>query len=356
MPWFPLYAADFMMDTATWTDEEVGAYFRLLCHQWINGEIPAEHERLARLVWATPQRLADLWTVLGPKFQDPGDGRLRNARLERERRTQATQSQARSERARKAAAARWGSDDEAVHDSCTEQSGEQCSSIASQSQSQSQIQKLDSDSEAEQTRLPSVASCPPTPANGRTGQAEPKVVEWVPIKGSLPQALSHGPVQTGAHGPEYGVTEDRVAEWESLYPGVDVRQQLRSIRGWNAARPRNRKTYPKGGGSGVLGHIDSWLRRSQDRARPEPGNGSNHHPNPERTGVNASLASRPQPAKSAAHEAAEAWLVERADDLTREQEDLLLALDDLPTAEVERRFRQATGRDLASASSTEASP
>jgi len=39
-PAFQLYAADFYMDTVGWSATEVGAYFRLLMHEWINGPLP----------------------------------------------------------------------------------------------------------------------------------------------------------------------------------------------------------------------------------------------------------------------------------------------------------------------------
>ena len=161
MPWFPLYAADFMMDTATWTDEEVGAYFRLLCHQWINGSVPSQHERLALLVSAPMQRFADLWAQIGPKFREAGGGRLQNARLERERRKQAAQSKTNRERARKAAAARWESAENSG-DPCSEHSSEHCLSNASQSQSQKS--DTDPDSSHHHHRSPSLGSGVPTPA------------------------------------------------------------------------------------------------------------------------------------------------------------------------------------------------
>jgi hypothetical protein len=69
---------------------------------------------------------------------------------------------------------------------------------------------------------------------------------------SIPLIPSHG---------EYEIMQAQVTEWESLYPGVDVMQTLREIRGWNLASPARRKTR-----SGVLRHITTWLGKEQCKA------------------------------------------------------------------------------------------
>lgn len=64
-------------------------------------------------------------------------------------------------------------------------------------------------------------------------------------------------------GSEFPVTSAQVAEWTSLYPAIDVLQELRNARGWNLANPKRRKTR-----RGVVAHLTSWLARAQDKARP----------------------------------------------------------------------------------------
>lgn len=61
-------------------------------------------------------------------------------------------------------------------------------------------------------------------------------------------------------GTEYAVTAKLAAEFELLYPAVDVPQTLREIRGWNIANPKQRKTR-----IGVLKHINFWLSKEQNR-------------------------------------------------------------------------------------------
>ncbi|CRL45853.1 hypothetical protein SGGMMB4_03957 [Sodalis glossinidius str. 'morsitans'] len=62
-------------------------------------------------------------------------------------------------------------------------------------------------------------------------------------------------------GSEFSVTEALVTEFESLYPAVDVRQELRNQRGWLLAQPRRRKTR-----RGIRRFVSGWMCREQDRA------------------------------------------------------------------------------------------
>jgi len=65
------------------------------------------------------------------------------------------------------------------------------------------------------------------------------------------------PLNTGA---EYPIHEPQIAEWGTLFPAVDVRQELRAMRAWLLADPKRRKTR-----NGVLRFVTSWLSRTQDR-------------------------------------------------------------------------------------------
>lgn len=57
------------------------------------------------------------------------------------------------------------------------------------------------------------------------------------------------------------VCQSHVAELERLYPGVDVPQTLKEIRGWNLANPTRRKTP-----AGIAKHINAWCAREQNKA------------------------------------------------------------------------------------------
>ncbi len=103
-PAFQFYADDFLAGTADMSAEEVGAYIRLLCHQWSKGAIPADEERAGRIAGLMGSPC--LRYVLA-KFSPCDDGQLRNARLEKVRQEQAEfrANQARS--GKKGAEARW---------------------------------------------------------------------------------------------------------------------------------------------------------------------------------------------------------------------------------------------------------
>lgn len=57
------------------------------------------------------------------------------------------------------------------------------------------------------------------------------------------------------------ICQSHVEELERLYPGVDVPQTLKEIRGWNLANPTRRKTA-----SGIAKHINGWCAKEQNKA------------------------------------------------------------------------------------------
>lgn len=87
-PAYPWYPRDFDMDEEVklMTYEEEGIYRRLLDHQWFHDGLPAEIDRIARLVPKVPSaRFKKLWPAIAPKFLLV-DGRLVNPKLEQVRR------------------------------------------------------------------------------------------------------------------------------------------------------------------------------------------------------------------------------------------------------------------------------
>jgi uncharacterized protein YdaU (DUF1376 family) len=84
-PVLPLYYNDIDSATRDWTDEEFGAYVRLLIYQWDKGGLPKDFQRLTRIATSLPTT----WDFLKKKF-DQVDGVLKNRVMEeiREKRTQ----------------------------------------------------------------------------------------------------------------------------------------------------------------------------------------------------------------------------------------------------------------------------
>lgn len=65
-------------------------------------------------------------------------------------------------------------------------------------------------------------------------------------------------------GSEHPITDSQRAEWGSLFPAVDIDQELRGMRAWLLANQRNRKTR-----TGIMRFVTSWLSRAQNRARKQ---------------------------------------------------------------------------------------
>jgi uncharacterized protein YdaU (DUF1376 family) len=90
-PAFQFYPADYLSSARVcmMTLEEEGAYMRLLCYCWIQGHLPADPEKLARLIGKGGS--TTLATVVAAMFKkDPGNAeRLIHDRLEEERVKQA---------------------------------------------------------------------------------------------------------------------------------------------------------------------------------------------------------------------------------------------------------------------------
>ena len=61
-------------------------------------------------------------------------------------------------------------------------------------------------------------------------------------------------------GTERGITQAQVDEFETCYPAVDVKQELRSMKAWLITNPQKRKTK-----NGVMRFVNSWLAKEQDR-------------------------------------------------------------------------------------------
>ena len=80
--------------------------------------------------------------------------------------------------------------------------------------------------------------------------------------GELPSSPPPAVVLPLVDGTDFEISVETAAELSGLYPAVDVEQQLRSMRGWLLANPKNRKTK-----AGIMRFVNSWLSREQNSAR-----------------------------------------------------------------------------------------
>lgn len=89
-PAFQFYPKDFLTDgrQAAMSAEEAGIYIRLMCVNWVEGSLPGELDKLARIGGVSRKRMERAWVTLQACFQpDPKNPAyaLVQPRLERER-------------------------------------------------------------------------------------------------------------------------------------------------------------------------------------------------------------------------------------------------------------------------------
>jgi hypothetical protein len=109
-------------------------------------------------------------------------------------------------------------------------------------------QNLDLNQNLDQKQNLKKESSPEQKSSGASGSAngsEPTVIKLILVGGK-----------------EYPITKKQSEEWATLYPAVDVMQELRKMRGWLDSNPTNRKTA-----TGILRFANRWLAKEQDRSR-----------------------------------------------------------------------------------------
>lgn len=86
-----------------------------------------------------------------------------------------------------------------------------------------------------------------------------------------PEAVYELPLIDGSFHP---VCREDIDKYKSLYPAVDVDQEVRKMIGWLDSHQTNRKTA-----RGIGKFINGWLSRAQDSARPAAGTGPSQKKN-----------------------------------------------------------------------------
>ena len=160
-PAFQMYAQDFDMDTATWENEEVGAYLRLLLYEWVNGGIPNDIEAIARIIRKPVERGSNkrfqekfkrnlcefevnLRRNVLQKFHLNGNGLLINSRMEVERLKQRQYLESQREKGIKSAEKRWAGHITPVTTTVTERLQPEDNSSSSSSSSSKRIKNKES--------------------------------------------------------------------------------------------------------------------------------------------------------------------------------------------------------------------
>lgn len=107
LPWLKFYVADEMDRMSGMSLPEIGIYFKAVCRQWIDGDLPSEPPQLARALRIPLKELERYGgAVVDEFFPVNAAGRRTNPQLALAR----TEAEERSEGGRRAAQARWGRD------------------------------------------------------------------------------------------------------------------------------------------------------------------------------------------------------------------------------------------------------
>lgn len=242
-PSYPMYAQDFDMDTADWENEEVGVYVRLLNYEWINGSLPHDTKRLARIVRISHKKFQKNWKKISKKFffrDINGDQILQNSKMENVREEINNYLKKQRESGRKGAEKRWGKDSDPNGEPIATPMANGCLSFSSSYLKES-------------SSLCSEDSSPEPPKSS----GESKVILTVPL------IKKDG---------EFEITENMIKEYKEAFPGIDVLAELRKLKIWNQDNPQNRKTR-----GGFKRHVLGWLSRAQNRA-PRVNGVSNYQP------------------------------------------------------------------------------
>lgn len=107
-PAFQFYPTDLLADEnfVLMSLEARGAYITLICYCWLEGSIPADTNRMAKLCGIDGSAMAQLWVELSTCFSSV-DGRCINTWLERQRLRQIEYKKDRQEAGKKGAESRW---------------------------------------------------------------------------------------------------------------------------------------------------------------------------------------------------------------------------------------------------------
>ena len=109
--WMPVYPGDYLRDTQRLTTEQHGAYFLLLLDYWTNGPPPLDDAVLCSITGLKTARFRKHKSTLLSFFQ-VRDGKLFHKRADAEKAKATQHANRRSEKASKAANARWHGDND----------------------------------------------------------------------------------------------------------------------------------------------------------------------------------------------------------------------------------------------------
>lgn len=275
LPYMQLYIADYLADTMHLSTEEHGAYLLLMFNYWQTGRAIPKN-RLAKIARVSSERWGAVEESLSEFFIDNGtewiheriEDDLAAVRETLAKRSSAGKASAQSRRNRK--------ETQSASESNTCSTGVG-SVFEHDANKQATNKDTDPDKDTDlkdQNLLRGAEKISPTLPDEKRGSCGLNLHDGTrpahagperrPLSAGVPSTprpddpeFIRLPLNDGA---EFTVTESQIAEFETLYPAVNVRQALRNQRGWLLSDPRRRKTA-----RGIRKFITGWLAKDQDR-------------------------------------------------------------------------------------------
>lgn len=275
LPYMQLYIADYLADTMHLSTEEHGAYLLLMFNYWQTGRAIPKN-RLAKIARVSSERWGAVEESLSEFFIDNGtewiheriEDDLAAVRETLAKRSSAGKASAQSRRNRK--------ETQSASESNTCSTGV---GYVFEHDANKQATNKDTDPDKDtdlkdQNLLRGAEKISPTQPDEIQGSCGLNLHDGTrpahagperrPLSAGVPSTprpddpeFIRLPLNDGA---EFTVTESQIAEFETLYPAVNVRQALRNQRGWLLSDPRRRKTA-----RGIRKFITGWLAKDQDR-------------------------------------------------------------------------------------------
>lgn len=275
LPYMQLYIADYLADTMHLSTEEHGAYLLLMFNYWQTGRAIPKN-RLAKIARVSSERWGAVEESLKEFFTDNGtewvhrriEDDLAAVRETLAKRSSAGKASAQSRRNRKE------TQSASEINTCSTGVG-----FVFEHDVNKQATNTDTDTDTDtdlkdQNLLRGAEKISPTQPDEKWGSCGLNLHDGTrpahagperrPLSAGVPEMprpddpeFIRLPLNDGA---EFTVTESQIAEFETLYPAVNVRQALRNQRGWLLSDPRRRKTA-----RGIRKFITGWLAKDQDR-------------------------------------------------------------------------------------------
>lgn len=287
-PALPLWTDAYIADTQHLTNEEHGAYLRLLMFAWRtpNCSLPDDDKRLAIMIGVTPKKWATIkQTVM--QFWTLKDGQWTQKKLGAEReRVEASRAQktAAGVRSAEARAKRSSNDSVPAGNEIVEQTSESTGEEEKQNEQPKTLKNNNGHStdvstepptetqrDGQQTISISISRDSSTLHSEESGSGSASSPD-----SAEPEKITQIVFEMKATNREvFPILQSDLEQWAETFPAVDIVQQLRVMSGWMDSNPKNRKTK-----TGMKRFIFSWLNREQNRgggARPlRPSNFDQH--------------------------------------------------------------------------------